>query len=126
MSEVKGYRDLKVWQKAMDLADMAYDIVDAMPTDYKYTLISQIQRCAASVPANIAEGRARHSDKDFQYHLSVARGSLAELETLMLLAQKRSLVTSEELHAFLTLSEEVTKMIYGLKSSLATPKKMAS
>ena len=123
---IQSYRDLKVWQKALDLADRAYLLSEGLPSHQRYILCSQIERSAASVPANIAEGRMRHSQKDFLYHLSVAKGSLAELETLLFLAQKRGYITEQDLQSLLLDSAEVMKMLHGLKSSLSEePLKLA-
>ena len=116
---VQSYRDLIVWQKAMELADRAFAISEFMPKSQRFVLCAQIERAAASLPANIAEGRSRHSERDFIYHLNVARGSLAELETLLLLAQRRGFVRENDLSTCFGLSEEITKMLHALKSSLS-------
>ena len=108
-----------VWKKAMSLADVVLAISESMPKTQRYVLCAQMERACISVPANIAEGRSRHSEKDFIYHLNVARGSLAEVETLLMLANKRHYITSEQLDSCLLMSEEITKMLHGLKSSLA-------
>ena len=81
-----GYRDLKVWQTAMRLAAEAYRLSAAFPKQEIYGLSSQIQRSAVSVPSNIAEGHGRNSNKEFNHFLGVAMGSLAELETQLILA----------------------------------------
>jgi four helix bundle protein len=78
---VKSYRDLAVWQKAMDVADEVFALTESFPKEQRFILSSQLQRSAISVPSNIAEGRSRHSANDFIYHLNIARGSLAEMET---------------------------------------------
>lgn len=78
---IKSYQDLDVWQKAMDLVVMCYKLCKKFPKHEVYGLASQLQRAAVSVPANIAEGRQRQHVKEFIQHLSIAYGSLAELET---------------------------------------------
>ena len=83
---IRSYRDLEVWQKGMDLAAECYRITEGFPGHERYGLASQLQRAAASVPANIAEGQARQHTKEFLQFLSVASGSLAEVETYLLLA----------------------------------------
>ncbi len=108
-----------VWQKAMALADTVLTISEKMPATQRYIMCSQIERAAISVPANIAEGRSRHSEKDFIYHLNIARGSLAELETLLMLSHQRNYIQQETLSYCLSLSEEITKMLHSLKSSLS-------
>lgn len=116
---VQSYRDLTVWQKAMDLADNILTISEKMPNTQRYIMCSQIERAAISVPANIAEGRSRHLEKDFIYHLNIARGSLAELETLLMLANKRQYVSKDMIDRCLMQAEEITKMLHGLKSSMS-------
>lgn len=83
---IKSYRDLLVWQKAMDLVAESYGLSAKPPKTETYGLASQIQRAAVSIPANIAEGHGREHLGDYLHHLSVANGSLMELETHLLLA----------------------------------------
>ena len=85
---IRSYRDLKVWQLAMDLAEESYRISQTMPITETYGLTSQIRRSAASIPANIAEGYGRESTGSYVHFLKTARGSLRELETHVLLAQR--------------------------------------
>lgn len=119
---MQNYRDLKVWQKAMDLAEMVHQTTQAFPKEQQYVLVSQIQRAAISVPSNIAEGRGRHSEKDFYYHLNVAQGSLSELETQLMLAQRFRYMDEIKLKSLLGLSEEVMKMLHGLKAGIKPQK----
>jgi four helix bundle protein len=76
-----SYRDLEVWKKSMDLVVQCYEATRAFPASEQYGLTGQVQRAAVSVPANIAEGQAREHKKEFLHHLSIAHGSVAELET---------------------------------------------
>lgn len=115
---IQSYRDLTVWQKAMQLTDSVLDLSESFPSKQRYILCSQLERAAISVPSNIAEGRSRHSKKDFSFHLSVARGSLAEVETLLMIAHRRRYCSDTALNKLLKLSEEVTKMLHTLKSKL--------
>lgn len=115
---VQNYRDLKVWQKSMDLVERIYQLSETFPSKQQYILISQIQRAALSVPANIAEGRSRHSQNDFIYHLNIARGSLAEVETFILIALRLNYVSEAETEKLMALANEVTRMLHGLKASL--------
>jgi four helix bundle protein len=85
---VRHYRELKVWQAAMDLAERCYLMTKSFPKDELFGMTSQIRRAAASVPANIAEGQGRQSTKEFLRFLSIARGSLMELETHLILCQR--------------------------------------
>ena len=83
---IRTFRDLEVWQRGMDLAQRAYRFAAMLPVDERYGLISQIRRCAVSVPANIAEGHARDSTREYLRFVSISLGSLAELDTLLELA----------------------------------------
>jgi four helix bundle protein len=112
------YRQLKVWQKAMDLAKQCYLATRVFPTEEKFGLISQIRRAAVSVPANIAEGNSRTHTKEFLNHLSMARGSLAELETLLLLSEQIGFLAEESCAALLSMCDEISRMLSGLKKSL--------
>lgn len=80
---IKSYRDLEVWQKAMDLVVVCYEITKEFPKNEIYGLTSQLQRAAVSIPTNIAEGQARQYTKEFIQYLSISYGSIAELEILM-------------------------------------------
>ena len=80
---IQSYRDLLVWQKAMRVAAEAYRLRKLLPKAEQYRLTSQLLRAAASVPANIAEGHARGTRKDYAHFVSIARGSLAETETIL-------------------------------------------
>ncbi len=84
---VRSYGELKVWQTGMQLSRQVYQLTRSFPNHEMYGLSGQMQRAAVSAPANIAEGHARNSTKQFLHHLSIARGSLAELETFLILAQ---------------------------------------
>ena len=85
---VSSYRDLRVWQKAMDLVVTSYEVTKQFPQTELYGLVSQIQRAVVSIPANIAEGHGREHLGDYIHHLSMANGSLIELETHFLLAER--------------------------------------
>ncbi len=116
---LKTYRDLVVWQKAMDLVESVYLLTADFPSTEKYGLISQIQRAAVSVPANIAEGYGRTHRGDYLHHLSIAKGSFFELETHLVLAVRLHLVSREALIPIWHQSQEVgkilTKLIHSLK-----------
>lgn len=118
MMAVQNYRDLAVWQKAMDLAESCYKATKGFPKDELFGLTSQIRTAASSVPANIAEGQGRQYTKEFLNHLSIARGSLMELETHLLLSHRVGLLDESTLQALLTLSDEISRMLSGLRNSL--------
>ncbi len=115
---IKSYRDLLVWQKAMDLVDVSDGIAKKLPREELYGLRAQIQRSAASVPANIAEGHGRRHRGDFVRHLSIASGSVKELETHFLIAVRRAYVTERDIEAGMKLCEEVGRMLAGLMRKL--------
>jgi len=87
--KVTSYRDLIVWQRAMDLAHLVHEITRTFPNEERFGLTSQIQRSAASIPSNIAEGHGRTHLREYLHHLSIARGSLVELETQLAIAAQR-------------------------------------
>lgn len=88
MSKVQSHRDLIVWQKAMDLAVLVYQLTERLPKTEQYRVVAQITRAAASVPANIAEGHARGSARDYAHFLAISKGSLMETETFVMLAAR--------------------------------------
>ncbi|WP_370305146.1 four helix bundle protein [Sinimarinibacterium flocculans] len=115
---VQSYRDLLVWQNAMRLAEQVYRLTSALPKQEQYGLTAQMQRSAVSVPSNIAEGHARNSTKDFLRFLSIARGSLAELETQVLLAARLGYITEKDTDAAIGPAAEIGKMLNGLQAKL--------
>ena len=118
MSAIQSYRDLDVWKLSMDLAAECYRITKAFPKDELFGMTSQIRRAASSVPANIAEGHGREHTKEFLQYLSIARGSLMELQTHMLLAYRVGLLPENALKEILRQSDTISKMISRLRQSL--------
>ena len=116
--QIASYRDLLVWQKGMDLVVKSYQLAKHLPSNEIYGLASQIQRAAVSVPANIAEGYGRHHLGDYLHHVSVANGSLKELETHILIAQRLSYFREDEIEAVLRLTSEVGRMLRALALAL--------
>jgi four helix bundle protein len=112
---VIAHKDLEVWKKAMDLAAQVYSLTARFPKEELYGLTSQIRRSAVSIPSNIAEGAARHSRKEFIHFLHIASGSVAELETQLLLATLMGFISRDNP---LPQTEEVRKMLLGLLRSL--------
>ncbi len=115
---IRSYRDLEVWKKAMDLVVESYRFTNLLPKSETYGLSSQIQRSAASVPANIAEGHGREHLGDYLHHLSVANGSLMELETHIIVAGRLNYVPQENVDQILGMTGEVGRMLAGLIRSL--------
>jgi four helix bundle protein len=95
VSKIESYRDLEVWQRAFELSLAVYDATQQMPADERFGLTSQIRRSAVSVPSNIAEGFGRGSRVDYTRFLKIARGSLYELETQLLIASSRRWLDTE-------------------------------
>jgi len=117
---LQSYRDLLVWQKALELAVRIYRVSERFPKSEIYGLTSQLRRAAVSVPSNIAEGYGRGSRKEYLQFLSVAQGSLKELETQIILAQRLSYTSEIEAEGTLSESGTVGKMLGGLMRSLRT------
>lgn len=92
---VKTYKDLVAWQRAMDLVVTVYQLLQHFPKEEKYDLASQIRRSAVSVPSNIAEGQGRGVGNEFAHHLRIAQGSLQELETQLLIAERLGYVSND-------------------------------
>ncbi len=108
---VKTHEDLDVWKKAMELAEKIYLLAGKFPKEEQYGIVSQIKRSAISVPSNIAEGAARNSNKEFIQFLYVALGSLSEIETQLLLANRLKFIQAATL---LDDIESIRKMLLGL------------
>ena len=115
---VNSYRELKVWQLGMQLAKDAYLLTQGFPKYEVYGLSSQLQRSAVSIPANLAEGHAKDSTKEFLRHISIAQGSLAETETHLLLAESLDYAKSNQIAPLLKKCEEERKMLSGLRRRL--------
>jgi len=116
--EVRDYRDLKVWQMALDLAEAVYSASVSFPKAEIFGLTAQIRRASVSIPSNIAEGHARDSTKEFLRFISVAMGSLAELETQLCLACRLHYLDQERLKELLARTDQIGRMLRGLQDSL--------
>jgi four helix bundle protein len=117
-SEIRNYRDLAVWHLGMDIALRVYQATKDFPADERFGLTSQLRRAAASVPANIAEGHARASTKDFLRHVSIAIGSLAETATFIELAGRLNYGNVEELRRISEMTTEERRMLRTLQKAL--------
>jgi four helix bundle protein len=115
---LQNYRDLELWQRAMSLAEDCYRVTKEFPKEEMFGLTSQIRRAAVSIPANIAEGQGRQHTKEFVNHLSIARGSLKELETHVILSHGVGFLNGPDLECLLGLTEEVSRMMSGLRKTL--------
>jgi len=112
------YSELLVWQKAMDLVEQVYRVTRTFPPDERFGLTSQTQRAAVSIPSNIAEGHGRKSTGAFQNPLSVAAGSLMELETQVQIAERLGFLSEAECSSILKRTDEISRMLSGLRASL--------
>ncbi len=115
---VQHYRQLIVWQKAMELVKLVYDLTTKFPKEELFGLTGQMRRAAVAIPSNIAEGQGRNSTKDFLRFISIAYGSLLELETQTLISGMLKYLTSDEINLLLENCAEVGRLANGLKSSL--------
>src|SRR5260370_26171980 len=113
-----SYKDFVAWRKGMELAAMVYDASERFPWQERFGLTSQLRRPAVSVPSNIAEGKAHYSNRDFVRFLRHARGSLAEIETRVLIAQQRQYMPAETTTQRSQRLDELGRILSGLINSL--------
>ena len=118
MTPLSSYRELVVWQKSLDLVEQVYRLTQRLPPAEVYGLCSQMRRAVVSIPSNIAEGQSRNSTGEFLQSLGVARGSLAEVETQLLIATRLAYLGEAETAPALGLCEEVSKMLSSLIKKL--------
>jgi len=115
---ILSHRDLLVWQKAMDLVDLVYDLADQFPREELFGLRSQVTRAAVAIPSNIAEGQTRSTSRDFAHFLDIARSSAMETDTQLLIAVRRRFVSAAEAHPAFALIEEISKMTTSLQKRI--------
>jgi four helix bundle protein len=115
---VRSYRDLVVWQKAMDFVAEVYRVTRHFPKEEQYGITSQLRRAAVSIPSNIAEGQGRQSTGEFRQFLCHARGSLLETETQILLSERLEYLNQKTAGSLLEQSSEVGRILNGLLASL--------
>ena len=116
----RSYCELIVWQKAMDLVQGVYTATKSFPREEIYGLTSQLRRAAVSVPSNIAEGQGRKSTSEFLHHLSIAYGSLMEVETQLMIAERLDDLEKRDVARMTELTGEVGRLINGLTNSLSS------
>src|SRR5947208_4911661 len=119
----QSYKDLNVWQKGIELAKLIYTLTARFPTEEKFGLVSQMRRAAVSIPSNIAEGQARHTTGEFIQFISHAEGSVAELNTQLILAVELGFSASEPAALAAELMEHLRRMLNGLRRKLANSAK---
>lgn len=115
---MKTFRDLKVWEKAHQLVLKIYEITKKYPNSEKFGLISQIRRSAVSIPANIAEGFKRRSNKEFKQFLNIASASLEETKYYLILSQDLKYLNKADYQRVMDLADEVGKMLYSFYKKL--------
>jgi four helix bundle protein len=118
---IRNDQDLMAWQQAMDLAASVYRVTSEFPREEVYGLRAQIRRAVVSIPSNIAEGQGRQTDNEFLRYLSIAHGSLREVETQTILAQRLGSIAPESGARILQSASEVGRLITGLKNRLRSP-----
>ena len=118
MSRERTYRDLVAWQKGMQLVNEIYRATKSWPSDERFGLTNQVRRAAVSIPANIAEGQGRMGKAELRHHVSIAHGSLCELETLLLAAADNDISDTETAHHLVEQADEVGRLLRGLLRSL--------
>ena len=117
-ASVQSYRDLVLWQRGVGLAEVCYRVTAEFPKDEIYGMTAQIRRAATSIPANIAEGHGRESTGSFVQFLRMAQGSLKELETHLLVAQRVGIARSQTVEPLLVECDEIGRMLRALIRSL--------
>lgn len=115
---LKSYRELEVWKVAMDLAENIYALSSGFPADERFGLTSQIRRASVSIPSNIAEGHARPTTRDYLRFVGIGLGSLAELETQLLLARRLHYIDETTLADAMDASQRLGRMLRGLAKAL--------
>lgn len=115
---MKNYGELVVWQRSVDFVPKVYEVLTGFPPEERFAIVDQIRRSAVSVPANIAEGQARQHTAEFVQHLAIARGSLAELHTLLIIAHRLGYLDDETLAVLEEDIVAIRKPLFGLVSKL--------
>ena len=118
--KTSDFKDLRVWQQSMDVVTDVYKLIRTLPYEERNGLSDQIRRSSVSVPSNIAEGQARNSSKEFIRFLSISRGSIAELETQLILCVRLQYLAEESVSDILMRLKSIDKMISSLMSSLGS------
>jgi four helix bundle protein len=116
----RSYKDLVVWQKGIALAKLVYQLTKNFPSEEKFGLVAQMRRAAVSIPSNVAEGQARHTTGEFIQFISHAEGSVAELDTQLILSIELKFCGSAAADAAFALISEIRRMLNALRRKLAT------
>ena len=116
--KTSDFKELKVWQKAIDLTVAIYSITKQFPPEEKFGICSQMRRSAVSIPSNIAEGHGRSTKNDYFHFLSIARGSVCELQTQLIISEKLEFISREDNMILQNQLTEIDKMLVGVMSYL--------
>jgi four helix bundle protein len=119
-TRIASYRDLDVWQFGMEIVIEIYRLTRAFPAEEKFGLVAQLRRAAVAIPSNIAEGRSRLGAAEFRHFVSIARGSVAEVETQLAVAVALGFIGADEVTSLSARLDELSKMLFGLYRSLTT------
>lgn len=112
--KIRNFKDLKIWQRGVELVKLIYQITSNFPSVEKYGIVSQMRRAVVSVPSNIAEGFMRRHNKEYKQFLYIALGSLAELETQIIISKELDFIKAEQSNDMLSVITELNKMTTGL------------
>jgi four helix bundle protein len=115
---IENFKDLLVWQKSMDLVEAVYLLSSKLPREETFGLTAQMRRAAVSIPSNIAEGQQRRGPREFLHFLSIAIGSLAEIETQLLLTVRLNYLTQSDVRAAFELVHECQRMVQTIRIKL--------
>lgn len=116
---MKNFKELRIWQKGMDIAVSCFQLTNSFPQAEKYGLVSQINRAGISIPSNVAEGSSRTSEKDYGRFIEISLGSSYELETHLLIAQRLQLGVQEDVNKLITEVNDEQKMLMGFRNKLS-------
>ena len=119
-TKIKSYKDLLVWQKGIALVKRVYQLTQTLPDTERFGLVSQMRRAAVSIPSNIAEGQARHTKNEFIQFISHSEGSLAELETQVVVCVELGYCSTSDVLGVNGLTTELSKMLDSLRRKLET------
>lgn len=118
MNRIKSFKDLHAWQKSMELAVMVYEVTVEFPKEERYGIVSQMRRSAISIPSNIAEGHSRNTTGEYIQFLGIAKGSLAELETLIMISLRLGYIDELRSQVALEHCTQAGRLLNGLIRSL--------
>lgn len=117
----RNYKDLLVWRRAIDLVPEVYSVIRQLPREESFALGDQLRRAVVSVAANIAEGQARRHPKEFLQHLAIAKGSLAELHTLLIIAERLGYIPGQRLQRLESTMADLSRPLHRLTEAVSRP-----